>query len=385
MTDQPVRAALATDRRTQRAARITVAAVVVALGGLAWWYETTRPIVTTNDAYVEGNIVPVDDQTSGTIRQVLVRNTEFVHAGQVMAVVQADRAQLRLLHAEAHLGAVVRRVRHAFAEVNRLHAERIADLAILYKDEADLARYEKALPSGAIAPIRVEDARAAVREAAARVAAAVAALKAARALVAHTTLATNPRVREAAATVELADILWARRIIRAPLSGYVASRRAYPDAMVHPGERLFSVIPLHELWVVANIKETEMAHVRPGEPVHLISDYWGGRVTYQGRVLGLMPGAGSAFSVLPPDNATGNYIHIVERVPVRIALPDQALRRHPLRPGLSMTVRIDLRSRGNSVLHPLTRTPRRDDRTHIARGERRAARALAASLIAANS
>ncbi len=385
MNDKSAFAAGAGDRRVRRATLITAAAAVIGLGALAWHYEAARLAVTTNDAYVDANIIPVDDQTPGTIYRVLVRNTEFVRAGQIMAVVQADAAQLRLLHAEAQLGVTVRGVRRTFAEVSRLRAEYAADLTILRKDQADLRRYEKALPSGATSAIRVQDERAFVREAAARLTATAAALRAARALVAHTTLATNPRVRAAATAVELADILWMRRIIRAPVSGYVASRRAYPDAVVHPGERLFSVIPLHALWVVANVKETEMARVRPGEAVKLTSDYWGRGVTYHGRVLGLLPGAGSAFSILPPDDATGNYIHIVERVPVRIALPDRALRAHPLRPGLSMTVRIRVQSSGRSVLHPLTRTPRRDDRTPIAHGERHAARALAASLIAANS
>ncbi len=385
MTDWPLRALRTGDRRTRRAALIALVTAAVGLGTYAWWYRTGRWYVSTNDAYVEASIVPVDDETPGTIRQVLVRNTEFVRAGQIMAVLQADRAQLRLEHAEAHLGTTVRSVRRAFAEVRRLRAQRMAELAFLHKDQTDLARYEQALPSGAIAAIRVTDERATVRAAAATVAATAAALKAAQAAVDHTTIASNPRVRAAAAAVELADILWARRIVRAPVSGYVASRYAYPGTVVHPGQRLFSVVPLRTLWVVANIKETEMARVRPGQRAYLRSRYWGRRIAYKGRVLGLMPGAGSAFSVLPPNDATGNYIHIVERVPVRIALPAEGLRRYPLRPGLSVTAEIDLHSKGRSLMHPLTRATQRDDRTAVASGERRAARLLAASLIAANS
>ena len=156
--------------------------------------------------------------------------------------------------------------------------------------------------------------------------------------------------------------------------------------MVHPDQHLFSVVPLNDLWVVANVKETAMRHVRPGQNVQLTSYYYGGDVHYHGKVLGLLPGAGSAFSILPPENATGNYIHIVERVPVRIALPAAELAQHPLRPGLSMVAEIHWTlSQKHSVLKALTTTPIRGYQTHIYQGELRHARQRAAAIIRDNA
>ena len=385
MTDQSSSSSATPDPRVRRAVIVTLLFGLAGLAWLTWWFVAGRYVVTTNDAYVTGNMIPVDDQTPGTIRRVLVRTTEHVGSGQPLAILQGDRARLRLQHAQAQLASTVRGVRRAFAEVARLKAQLMARRTELRRRRADLRRFERALPSGAVTAIRAQDAALAVRAATARVAATRAALRAASAAVRGTTLLSNPLVRRAASRLELADILWQRRIIRAPVSGYVAERYAYPNAIVHPGERLFTIVPLDDLWVVANVKETRMADVRPGQRVQLTSDYYGDTVRYEGRVLGLLPGAGGVFSILPPENATGNYIHIVERVPVRIALSERALERHPLRPGLSMNIRIDLRTRGRSVLTPLTRTPVHDDRTAILTGQRTKAQALAAAIIAANS
>ncbi|MHB1804901.1 MAG: efflux RND transporter periplasmic adaptor subunit, partial [Acidithiobacillus ferrooxidans] len=220
----------------------------------------------------------------------------------------------------------------------------------------------------------------------AQVAAAQAALKGTQAIIAGTSLQTNPLVRQAAAQFEQADIQWQRRVVRAPVSGYVAERTVYPGLMVHPDQRLFSVVPLNDLWVVANVKETAMRHVHPGQSVHLTSDYYGGDVRYHGEVLGLLPGAGSAFGILPPENATGNYIHIVERVPVRIALSAAELAQYPLRPGLSMVAGIHwTRSQKHSVLKPLTTTPVRGYQTAIYNRELRHARQRAAAVIRDNA
>ena len=209
-------------------------------------------------------------------------------------------ARLHLLHAQAQLASTVRAVRRAFADVTRLKAELTARRAQLLRRRADLSRFEHALPSGAVAAIQVQDARLALRAATAQVAATHAALRAATAVVSGTTVRNNPLVRNAVSTLELADIFWQRRIIRAPVSGYVANRRAYPGTIVHRGEPLFTIVPLDDLWVVANVKETRMTDVRPGQHVQLTSDYYGDTVRYPGRVLGLLPGAGSVFSILPP-------------------------------------------------------------------------------------
>ncbi len=359
--------------------------LLAVLAWAVWWWYEGRLVVTTSDAYVQGNIIPVQNLTLGTLHRVLAEDTEYVRAGQVLAELQGSRARLRLRHREATLGAVVRGVRRDFARVLQLHYAEAAQEARLQKLAMDLRHYRKSLPGGAIPLLRVVNTRQNLRAARAEMAATRAAMQAAASLVSGTTVAGNPLVRRAAAALENADIRWQRRLIRAPVAGYLTRRTADPGLVVHPGENLFSIVPLGHLWVVANVRETDMAQVRPGQPVTLTSDYYGSRVCYHGVVEGLTPGAGSAFSILPPENSTGNYIHIVERVPVRISLPRRELQVHPLRPGLSMVVHIRLRPSGRSVLQPLTATPVRDYVTEIHIRELRKAEKLAAGIIRANS
>ena len=374
------------EKRARMLGLVTLIFVLAGLIWAAWWFLRGQYWIETNDAYVSGNITPVDSQTAGTISGVFVENTEFVHAGQVMATLQAHRSQIALQQAGAHLAATVRQVRRDFAKVTALQQTVSAKNAELRKLNADFIRYKQSLPSGAVSAIRLEDTQNEIVAATAQVAAAQAALKGTQAIIAGTTLQTNPLVRQAAAQFEQADIQWQRRVVRAPVSGYVAERTAYPGLMVHPDQRLFSVVPLDDLWVVANVKETVMRHVHPGQSVQLTSDYYGGDVHYHGKVLGLLPGAGSAFSILPPEDASGNYIHIVERVPVRIALPAAELAKHPLRPGLSMVVEIHWTlSQKHSVLKPLTTTPVQGYQTHIYNGELRHAQQRAAAIIRDNA
>lgn len=374
------------EKRTRMLVLVTLIFVLAGLIWTAWWLWRGQYWIETNDAYVSGNITPVNDQTAGTISRVLVENTEFVRAGQVMATLQANHSQLALQRAGAHLAATVRMVRKDFAKVTTLQQTVSAKNAELHKLNADLIRYKQSLPSGAVSAIRVEDTQNEIAAATAQVAAARAALQGTQAITAGTTLQTNPLVRQAVAQFEQADIQWQRRVVRAPVSGYVAERATYPGLMVHPGQRLFSVVPLNDLWVVANVKETAMRHVHPGQSVQLTSYYYGGDVHYHGIVLGVLPGAGSAFSILPPEDASGNYIHIVERVPVRIALPAAELAQHPLRPGLSMVAEIHWTpSQKHSVLKALTTTPARGYQTAIYDKELWHARQRATAIIRDNA
>lgn len=369
------------ERRRRRLVVLASALVLLALTALTFWFLEGRYEVGTNDAYVTGMLEPVDAQTAGTAIQVLVRRTEKVHAGEVLGRLQGDRAHLAVRAAAADLDRAVREVRARFAKVAALQGQIAAQISTRNEQRRDLRRYQESLKSGAISLIRVEDTKARIRTLDAGIRATRAQLRASQALVRSTTVITNPLVRAAMARLESADIAWQRRIIRAPVSGFVAARNLYPGTQVHAGERLFTIVPLTDLWVVANVKETRMARVRPGQPVQLISDYYGSHVRYRGVVLGLLPGAGSAFSLLPPDNATGNYIHIVERVPVRIGLRRAPLRAHPLRPGLSMTVHIDVRHVTGSLWAPLTQTLAADDGTAIYAGQMRSAQRLVARVL----
>jgi membrane fusion protein (multidrug efflux system) len=316
-----------------------------------------------------------------------VENTEYVRAGTILASLQGDRSLLALQASEAALGRTVRQLRQEFAAVQETQAKLRAQQAQLTKLRDDLQRYRGAQASGAVATIQIANTVQDVNALQAEIAATAAKLQAAQALVGGTTLQNNPQVRAVVAELERRYIDWARRDLRAPISGFVAQRSAYPGLMIHPGERLFTIVPLDDLWVVANVKETEMDQLRPGQPVRLESYYYGDRVIFHGTVQGLLPGAGSAFAVLPPENATGNYIHIVERVPIRISLRPAELRRHPLRPGLSMIARIaiDDNKEAKTVLQPITTTPNRGYHTKIYTGELLQAQQLAQKIIAKNS
>ena len=357
------------------------------MGWAAWWVLVGSQRIATNDAYVEGNVTPVQAQSAGTIRRVYVENTEYVRAGTILASLQGDRSLLALQASEAALGRTVRQLRQEFAAVQETQAKLRAQQAQLTKLRDDLQRYRGAQASGAVATIQIANTVQDVNALQAEIAATAAKLQAAQALVGGTTLQNNPQVRAVVAELERRYIDWARRDLRAPISGFVAQRSAYPGLMIHPGERLFTIVPLDDLWVVANVKETQMAHLRPGQPVRLESYYYGDRVIFHGTVQGLLPGAGSAFAVLPPENATGNYIHIVERVPIRISLRPAELRRHPLRPGLSMIARIaiDDNKEAKTVLQPITTTPNRGYHTKIYTGELLQAQQLAQKIIAKNS
>ncbi len=374
--------ARAPGRRGTRA-RWAMALIGLAVVGLfLYWALYARFYAGTDDAYVTGELVPVEAQVTGTAAEIFVRRTQFVRKGERLAVLQADRSRLALDRARAALGREARHVRALFARARALRWH----LRALRWDRArlarDLARYRQSVGEGAVSVMRVEDTQLRLRALDAEIGETRAQREGARALVRATTVAGNPLVRAAVARLEAADLAWQRRVIRAPVSGFIGQRAVYPGTQIHGGQRLFTIVPLNNLWVVANIKETQMRDVRPGDRVRLTSAYYGSDVVYHGVVLGLAPGAGSAFSILPPDNATGNYIHIVERVPVRIGLKSAQLAAHPLRPGLSMTVRVRVRRRGRSSLMPLTTRAGRHGRTRIYRRELRRARVLASRILA---
>lgn len=372
-------------RRRRRLWAVTLIFALSALGYGGYWWSMVRGWARTNDAYVTGNVTPVQAQTQGSVTAVLVENTEYVHEGQVLVRLQGDRARVALQKARAHLGAVARRVKRMIHKV----AEERAQVAALQARKAklghDLRRYRQAAPDQGVSAIKIQDTRDQITVLGYRMAAVRSRLAADRALVKEGTVGQNPLVRQAEAGYLDAWIHWCRVKVRAPISGFVAQREVYPGMLLQPGAHLLDIVPLDQIWVVANIKETEMARVRPGQRVRLSADYYGSRITYHGVVQGLAAGAGSAFSILPPENATGNYIHIVERVPVRIAIPAAQLRRHPLRPGLSMVARIAIDSPGRDIDAPLTVTPKRGYRTAIYARQLETGRRQAARIIQDNS
>ncbi|WP_156303073.1 HlyD family efflux transporter periplasmic adaptor subunit, partial [Methylogaea oryzae] len=198
-------------------------------------------------------------------------------------------------------------------------------------------------------------------------------------------VAEHPKVKQAAAALKRAYLDRVRQDIVAPVSGYIAKRAIQPGEAVHPETPLMAIVPLDYLWVDANFLERDLTEVRPGQPVELSVDLYGSHVVYHGSVLGLNPGTGSVFGLLPPDNASGNYIHIAERVPVRIGLDTEELKAHPLRPGLSAVARIDTSRPGSPVLEPATAVPDGAYRSEVYARQLEGADTLIAGIVERNA
>jgi len=315
------------------------------LGGAygVYWQRDLRYSVYTDDAYVSGNVVQITPRISGTVVAIGADNTEFVKAGQTLVRLDPDDAKVALQESEAQLAKTVRQVRNLFATTSELRANvelRRTDLARAQSDYARRARLES---TGAISQEELQHADDAVKAAQAALLAAQQQLAADRAWVDGTTLESNPAVRDAAAAVHAAYLNYARTVLPAPVSGFVARRDVQLGERVSTGTPLMSVVPLNQVWIDANFKESQLDAMRVGQPVTLTSDLYGSGVVFHGRVVGFGAGTGSAFSLLPAQNATGNWIKIVQRVPVRIALDPRELARHPLQIGLSMKAYVDVR------------------------------------------
>jgi membrane fusion protein (multidrug efflux system) len=331
---------------TPRARWLTLIGVAVVLAGAAYglyWYRVARFVEYTDDAYVSGNVVAITPRISGTVVAIGANNTQFVKAGDPLVRLDRADAEIDLQSAEARLASTVREVRNLFAVNAELRAEVQVERTALARAQDDYERRLRLARTGAISGEDLQHARDAVRAAQADLAAAVQRRRANQAWVDHTTLATNPKVLAAAAAVHAAFLTYARTVLPAPVSGFVAERDVQLGEHVRPGMRLMAVVPLNQVWVDANFKETQLTDMRIGQPVRLTSDLYGSGVVYHGRVIGFGAGTGSAFSLLPPQNATGNWIKIVQRVPVRIAIDPHELAAHPLQIGLSMRAYVDIR------------------------------------------
>jgi membrane fusion protein (multidrug efflux system) len=346
---------LATQRRRWLAI-IGASLAVIGLGYGSYWALAARYRQSTNDAYVNGNVVQITPQISGTVVAISADDTQFVNAGQPLVRLDEADARVALELAEAQLAKTVREVRNLFATSAQLQATvelRQADLSMQLQD---LARRERLGSSGAISSEELQHARDIVRAGQAGLNAARQELAAHRARVDHTTLEQHPDVVGAAATVRNAYLNYDRTRLPAPVSGYVARRSVQLGQRVGPGNALMAVVPLDQVWVDANFREAELAAMRVGQPVTLTADLYGGSVRYHGSVAGFGAGTGGAFALLPAQNATGNWIKIVQRVPVRIALDASELAAHPLQIGLSMTAVVDTHDRSGPRLPQVAQT-----------------------------
>ncbi|HVW70100.1 MAG TPA: efflux RND transporter periplasmic adaptor subunit [Steroidobacteraceae bacterium] len=334
-----------------------VGGAFVAVGAAygAYWATVLRYSQSTDDAYVNGNVVQITPQISGTVISIGADDTQFVKAGQPLVRLDQADAKVALDQAEAQLAKTVREVRNLFATTEQLQAAVALRQTDLASAQTDLARRVELGKTGAVSGEELQHAKDAVKAAQNSLLGAQQQLAANRARIDNTTLEDHPDVRNASAAVRNAYLTYARTTLPAPVSGFIARRNVQLGQRVGPGAPLMAVVPLDQVWVDANFKEPQLAGMRVGQPVTLTADIYGNGVRYHGKVVGFGAGTGSAFSLLPAQNATGNWIKIVQRVPVRVALDPKELAVHPLQIGLTMRAEVNVRDVSGVRLPQLAR------------------------------
>jgi membrane fusion protein, multidrug efflux system len=331
-------------RRSRRVGFIALGAVVLigALAYGAYWFLDARYYGSTDDAYVNGDVVQITSEVPGTVLSVNVDDTQPVQAGQKLLDLDPADARIAVANAEADLARAVRQVRGIFAQSSQLQAQIDQREQSARTADDDLKRRGGLISDGAISAEELSHARDAVTSSRANLAAAREQLSQTVAQIDGTTIADHPQVLAAEAAVRNAALALHRTEITSPVSGLIAKRSVQVDQRVAAGTPLMAVVPLDDVWIDANFKEGEIEHMRAGQPVTVHTDLYGHDVTYHGHVVGMAAGSGSAFALLPAQNASGNWIKIVQRIPVRILVDPAELQAHPLRIGLSATVRVDM-------------------------------------------
>lgn len=360
-------------RGARRKRLLTIFAAVlaiVAIGFGLWFLIFRAGRVSTDNAYVGAESAQVTPLVAGPVAEVRVSNTQAVKKGQILVIIDPADAQIALDQAQGALAQAEQRYNQAQgnadaakarvaardADIRQAQAQLVQANATFERARIDLSRRQALVSSGAVSGEELTTARAAFESARAARDQAQAAINAAKAtqgsaggdldaseaLVRGTTIRTAPDVVAARARLEQAKLDLSRTVIRAPIDGVVTSRQVQVGQRVAPGVAVMTIVPINAAYVDANYKENQLAKVRPGQPVKLTSDYYGGDVVYDGRVMGFAGGTGAAFALIPAQNATGNWIKVVQRLPVRIALDPKELAEHPLRVGLSTEVEIDL-------------------------------------------
>ena len=340
----------ANDKR-KRALLILLAVVVLAgVGWLAYHFMVGRWHEQTDDAYVQGNVVTVTPQTSGTVIDIHAEDGMRVEAGQTLVSFDGSDAEVAYAQAVANLAGAVRQVRGIYRAVDAGQADIAAREVALAQAQADVNRRAGLVASGAVSAEELSHAKSQLAAAQAALSGAREQTSRNRVLVDNSELQSNPQVMAAAAQLRAALLGKQRNTIIAPTAGYIAKRNVQLGQRIAAGTPLMAIIPLDEVWVDANFKEDQLRKLRLGQSVTLHSELYGKDVTYQGTLESLGMGTGSAFSILPAQNASGNWIKIVQRIPVRITLDKKELHEHPLRLGLSMSVDVNLRDAGHGLL-----------------------------------
>ncbi len=350
----------------RRKALTALATVVIVAGGGWGLYEwlVASHYEDTDNAYVQGNVIQITPQIGGTVMAIGADDTDFVKAGQPLVQLDPADARVALEQSEAALAQAVRQVRTLYANNGSLAAQVTLKQADIVRAQSDIARAQDDLQrrqaltgNGAVSKEELSHSETALSNAKSQLAAAQAAVAAAReqlvsnqSLTEGTSIAEHPSVQAAAAKVREAYLATQRVAMPAPVDGYVAKRTVQLGQRVSAGTPMMSIVPLNQLWVDANFKEVQLRNIRIGQPVKLTADLYGKKVAYDGKVAGLGIGTGATFALLPAQNATGNWIKVVQRVPVRIALDAEQLKASPLRVGLSMDAEIDVSKKDGKML-----------------------------------
>jgi membrane fusion protein (multidrug efflux system) len=329
--------------RSRKLKILAAAVVICALGYGGYWYSYARHFESTDDCYVDGDVVQVTAEVPGTVIRLHADDTQSVARGQQLLELDPADAEVETSNAEANLARAVRAVRALFADADQLRAE-IRDREVeLHQAEQDRQRRSGLLGDGAVSREEYQHTEDKVTEVRAALTAAQQQLRETTVQIEGTRIPTHPQVLAAVAAVRDASLALRRTRLTAPVSGVIARRSVQVGERVAAGTPLMGIVPLDTVWVDANFKEVQLRDMRVGQPVTLRADIYGGRAIYHGKLVGLSAGSGTAFALLPAQNASGNWIKIVQRLPVRIELDPNELRAHPLRIGLSVTAKVDIR------------------------------------------
>jgi membrane fusion protein (multidrug efflux system) len=343
--------------RRKKVIVLSIIAAVFVLAALAWlllYIFVLSKRETTDDAYVQGDMVTISSRVAGTVIEVDAEETERVHAGQVLIKLDPVDANVSLMNAEGQLAQAVREAQAKMQQANQADAA-IPQRRAQYEQARDeYNRRHPLLERRAVSAEEVDSGKRQMEQAKAALDAAEREAAAAHAQVDGTTVETYPAVIQARSQFRNAWVNNGRNAIVSPIEGYAARRQVQVGQRIQAGQDLLTVVPLSDLWVDANFKETQLEHIRIGQPVKITTDMYSD-VEYHGKVIGLNAGTGSAFSLLPAENATGNWIKVVQRLPVRVAIDAEDLRKHPLRIGLSTDVKVDTHDRDGRVLSDTAR------------------------------
>ncbi|MCT4702858.1 multidrug efflux MFS transporter periplasmic adaptor subunit EmrA [Enterobacteriaceae bacterium H20N1] len=355
-TQNPQQPANKKGKRKGALLALTLLFVIIAVAYGIYWFLVLRHYENTDDAYVAGNQVQIMSQVSGSVTKVWADNTDFVKQGDVLVTLDQADAEQAFDKAQTVLASSVRQTRQQMINSKQYQANIELKKTALAQAQSDLNRRVPLGSANLIGREELQHARDAVASAQADLDVAIQQYNANQAMILGTSLEDQPSVKQAAADLRNAWMALQRTKIVSPMTGYVSRRAVQVGAQISPTTPLMAIVPASGLWVDANFKETQLAHMRIGQSATVVSDIYGDEVKYTGKVVGLDMGTGSAFSLLPAQNATGNWIKVVQRLPVRIELDAKQLEQHPLRIGLSTLVTVDTSNRDGSVLASQVRT-----------------------------